>query len=309
MTIVFLLYLCMASTFTIGKLALAYVHPFFLIATRMLSAGFLLLGVQYWYTRRFHIPYAHWGLFLQLALFHIYCAFMPEFWALQYLSGAQACLIYSLSPFVTAVLSYYLFGKGLTRMQLYGLLIGFVPMLYGQQNQVNYFLSLPQAALLVSVCSASYGWLLLRKISVDLGYALTFANGVAMLLGGFFAAMTTALIPGGFTISPMYASSSVLGTWLIATVGPFTAGLYMFLGYTAALILVANMLFYNVYGYLLSRFSATFLSFAGFTTPLFAAFFDWLFWGTIPPLTFFATFCMVGIGLYVFYKDELVSIK
>src|SRR5579863_9886185 len=115
MVLILLLYLCMARTFTIGKLALVYVHPFFLITVRMIAAGLLLLGLQYFKEGRTPVPRVHWGLFLQLAFFHIYCAFLPEFWALQYVSGAYACLIYSLSPFCTALLSYYFFATAISR--------------------------------------------------------------------------------------------------------------------------------------------------------------------------------------------------
>jgi drug/metabolite transporter (DMT)-like permease len=306
MVIIFLLYLSMASTFTLGKLALGYAHPFFLIATRMLGASALLLGLQYWRTRNISLPVMHWAFFIRLALFHIYFAFVPEFWALHYVSGAQACLIYCLSPFVTALLNYYFVGKKLTRTQLSGLTIGFLgflPMIY-DYNGLTMFFSLPQIALLISVCSASYGWLLLRKASVDLGYTLTFSNGLSMLIGGLLAGITTLCVPNGFSISPMAASPSVMGTWLITTMGAGTAGVIMFLGYTLLLILIANIFFYNMYGYLLKDYSATFLSFAGFTTPVFAALFDWIFWGLIPPWYFWGTFCMVAIGLYIFYQDE-----
>ena len=306
MVIIFVLYLCMASTFTIGKLALWYAHPSLLITTRMILAGILLLGLQYWRTRNISLPFVHWGLFIQLAFFHIYCAFIPEFWALQYVSGAQACLIYSLSPFVTAVLNYYIVAKQLTRTQISGLVIGFLgflPMIY-DYNGLTTLLSLPQAALFISVCSASYGWVLLRKASVDLGYTITFANGISMLLGGLLAGITTWCIPNGFSINPMYMPTSFLGTWLITTMGADVAGIGMFVGYTVLLILITNILFYNIYGYLLKDYSATFLSFAGFTTPVFAAFFDWFFWGLIPPWYFFGTFCMIGIGMYIFYQDE-----
>ncbi len=308
MLIVFLLYLGMASTYTLGKLALEYAHPSLIITVRMISAGLLLLGIQYWQNQNLSISKAHWWRFLQLALFHIYGSFMAELWALQYVSGAQACLIYSLSPFVTALLNYFFFAQqSLTRSQLSGLAIGFlafIPMVFAD-NSLNNWLALPHLALFISVCCASYGWLLLHTLSVNLGYTIPFTNGVSMLVGGLLAGATTIFIPYGFRIEPLIAAQSTVGAWLITVVGSSGAGITLFLGYTALLIIVANIIFYNVYGILLNQYSATFLSFAGFTTPCFAALFDWCFWGITPPWYFFGTLCMVGVGLYLFYQDEL----
>jgi drug/metabolite transporter (DMT)-like permease len=71
------------------------------------------------------------------------------------------------------------------------------------------------------------------------------------------------------------------------------------------MIFIANILFYNLYGYLLKRYTATFLSFAGFVTPLFAAYFEWLFFGALMPIEFFITIIIVGFGIYLFYQEEL----
>ena len=59
---------------------------------------------------------------------------------------------------------------------------------------------------------------------------------------------------------------------IVRVVGSTAAERVVMLGvYSFALVIIANIIGYNLYGYLLSRYSATFLSFAGFMTPLFAA--------------------------------------
>jgi len=81
--------------------------------------------------------------------------------------------------------------------------------------------------------------------------------------------------------------------------------LIMLSGYCMALVIIANIIGYNLYGYLLTRYSATFLSFAGFMTPLFAALLGWLFLGEQVTWHFFATISMVILGLYLFYERKL----
>src|ERR1700722_8401091 len=96
------LYMLLASTFGIGKLVLILGNPVFVIAVRMIVAGGLLLAISRIWQGGQKFSWSQGGLFVQLAFFHIYCAFIPEFWALQYVSGAKACLLYSLSPCITA---------------------------------------------------------------------------------------------------------------------------------------------------------------------------------------------------------------
>ena len=72
-----------------------------------------------------------------------------------------------------------------------------------------------------------------------------------------------------------------------------------------ALIIVSNLLAYNLYGALLKRFSATFLSFAGFSTPLITAFFGWAFIHETVSWGFIGCAVIVFIGLGLFYQEEL----
>ena len=73
----------------------------------------------------------------------------------------------------------------------------------------------------------------------------------------------------------------------------------------AALIVISNLLAYNLYGVLLKRFSATFLSFAGFSTPLITAFFGWFFLGEQITWGFVLCASVVFLGLGLFYQEEL----
>jgi drug/metabolite transporter (DMT)-like permease len=71
------------------------------------------------------------------------------------------------------------------------------------------------------------------------------------------------------------------------------------------MIIIANIIFYNLYGYLLHFYSATWLSFVGFITPLFAALYGWLFLNETIGWAYFISIFIVFWGLYLFYQDEL----
>ncbi len=124
--LVFLLYMLFASTFTFSKAVLLYATPIFFIGVRMVVAGIILLLYYYFFSRkRQFFKKKDWGLFTQIILFHIYLAYVFEVKALVYVTSSKACLLYNLSPFVTALFSYFLFKERLTRVQWLGLFIGF----------------------------------------------------------------------------------------------------------------------------------------------------------------------------------------
>lgn len=104
MVLVFIMYFLFASTFTLGKAVLSYTTPLFFIALRMITAGVMLLG-YYWIThKKITIVRKDYSLLARIVIFHIFCAYSLEFWALQYITSSKACLLYNLSPFITAFL-------------------------------------------------------------------------------------------------------------------------------------------------------------------------------------------------------------
>jgi drug/metabolite transporter (DMT)-like permease len=341
--LVFILYMLFASTFTLAKAAMLYMAPFFFIGVRMLIAGSLLLGYLY-FTRYFTQKISgqdkpgllseirlyvtqDWKLLLQLGFFHIFCAYTLEFWALQYVSSGKAALIFSASPFITALLLHMLYRDRLSRKQWAGLSIGFLGLLpviiphIAQESLVGSIglFSYPELALIGSVISSCYGWLVFKELMVHRGYEPLTLNGIGMSIGGVGAVIVSAIVERGYCLSADFAQATLgashsLDTGLLdgATGGVIcgTSALYysfLYYGfiYMAGLIVIANIICYNLYGYLLKRYSATFLSFAGLTTPLFALIFGFIFLGEpLSPHVIYALFIIV-LGLYIFYQDEL----
>lgn len=297
--LVFIVFAFFASVFTIGKVALLTTQPFFLVGSRMLVAGILLLAYQFFKDpKSLKIQKKDLFPFLKLALFNIYLTNILEFWGLQYLTSFKACFIYSLSPFAAAFLSFVVFSEKMTLRKWQGLAIGcvgFIPILLSQDSTETepgnvLFFSLAEIAVLAACVCNVYGWILMKQIVRDNGHSPFVANGFSMIIGGTFSLL----------------HSSMTERW-----DPLpTTDFFLFVECGLALIVVSNFIGYNLYGYLLKRYSATFLSFAGFTTPMFAAFYGWLFLNETIGLEFYFSAIIVFAGLYVFNKEELkVSIQ
>ncbi len=294
MILVFVLYSLFASVFVIAKVGLEYSQPFFFVGSRMAVAGVLMLSYQ-WLAHRhlFVIQRRHYLRLLCLAFFNIYLTNVMEFWGLQYLTAFKTSFIYSLSPFLAAFFSFLVFDERLTRKKWLGLLVGFVgffPILLMQSPSEAlagglWIFSWAELAVLVAAGASAYGWILLRQLVREDGYPAALVNGWSMLVGGALA----------------LAHSSLFENWHPIPVTGYESFLYCMI----ALILISNILAYNLYGLLLKRFSATFISLAGFSTPLITAFFGWIFIGESITWGFVLCSIVVFCGLGIFYQEEL----
>lgn len=293
---VVLLFALFASVFTIAKTGLEYTQPFFFVGSRMLLAGVIMLAFQFFYEReQFRITKGSFSRVFRLALFNIYLTNVFEFWGLKYLTSFKTCFIYSLSPFASALLSYVIFSEKLSLKKWLGLIVGFsgfIPILLNQtaseeQTGHLFFLSWAEISVMAAAVSSVYGWILLSQLVKENGYSPFMANGLSMLLGGIMA-LTHSFVAETWNPVPVVE-------WL-----PFMAC-------ACALILISNLICYNLYGWLLKRYSATFMSFAGFTTPLFTAFFGWLYLGEVVTWPFYLSAVIVFSGLLIFYQQELAT--
>lgn len=291
---VVLLYALFASVFTIAKTSLEYSQPFFLVGTRMMLAGVLLLGYQMYKGKEtFKFNKQTWLRLGLLAAFNIYLTNVFEFWGLKYLTSFKTCFIYSLSPFMSALLSYFMFSEKLNLKKWTGLLVGFsgfIPILLSQTSSEEqtgslFFFSWAELSVMAAAVSSVYGWILLRQLINQNQLSPLTANGFSMLMGG-----TTALV-----------HSYMVENWDPIPVTSFLP----YFECTLLLILISNLICYNLYGSLLKKYSATYMSFAGFTTPLFTALFGWLFLGEVVTWPFYLSFIIVLCGLVIFDQEEL----
>jgi drug/metabolite transporter (DMT)-like permease len=290
MFLLIFLYAVLASTFVLAKNALEYAQPCFLIGFRMIIAGMLLLG--YCASRgRKHLVVnpGDWGLFIKTALFHIYAAFVLEFWALQYLSALKANIIYSLTPFVAALLSFWIAHERLTIRKWIAILIGFVgviPVLVVTSEKAELawgfgHISVPEIVLFGAVVCAVYAWFLIKQL-MRKGYHIGFINGMAMVIGGILSLCTS---------------------WIFEGFVPPVSDWSLFLWWVFWLIIVANFLFYNLYAFLLRSYSITYITFAGFLSPIFGMLYEWYFMSGVISWHYFVSITVISCGLYLFDYD------
>lgn len=294
--LVVFLYATWSSVFAFGKIALEFSTPLFLTASRMILAGVLMIGFMLWRDRNaFKMNWRQWTSIGFLALFSIYLTNFLEFWGLQYLSAAKTCFIYSLSPFLAALFSYIHFKEKMNKHKWIGMLIGFagiIPVLMtqtGSEELLNAFsfFTWPTLAIIGAAIFSVYGWVILRLVVKNHEISPVMANGNSMLIGGLMALITSLFID---TWNPIPVAQGAFTPYILSTLG--MTALY-------------NILCYNLYGFLLRRFTATFLSFMGLLSPIFASLTGWLFLGEAPSWQILASTGIVSIGLFFFYRAEL----
>lgn len=293
MFLVFLTFALFATIFPLGRASTFYAGPIFFTGTRMVLAGIILLIYQYYFHRdQFYVQKKNIVPLIKTAVFGIFATNVFEFWGLQYLISAKASFIYNLSPFVSALFSYFYFGEKMTSRKWLALSIGFlgfIPILIMQSPDEAslrhfFFISPAELALLIAAVATVLGWISMRRLMLQ-QYTPVMANGVSMLMGGVMALI----------VSPFFES------WHPMPIYNFN----YFIGILLIIMLISNFICYNLYGVLLRRYTATFMSFAGFTSPFFAAFFGWLLLGETVSWPFFVSSGIVLISLFLFYQEEI----
>ena len=297
MVLIILLYSVWSLAFPFGKWLLQYSSPIFITSIRMILAGVLLL--TYLYIRK-KIPKKKistraWLSIVALGFFSIYLTNIFEFWSLQHLTASKTCFIYSLCPFFTILLSYIHFKEKMTRAKWTGVIIGFlgfIPTIMAKtqgESLLGAFsvFSWPEISMIFAAFFSVYGWIILRIIVKDEALSPVFANGMSMLIGGIFA-LGTSFIFDSWTPIPMDLNhtSKILQMILLFTI-------------------ISNILCYNLYGYLLKKYTATILSFFGLLSPIFTSIHSFIWLGETPSYSIFLSTMIVSLGLWIVYKEEL----
>ena len=281
----------MYLTFPLAKLAMHYVDsPLFFLTIRMLLAGSGMLLTSFFITsKRFLMSFKDFLLLCAAGFFGVFLAFGCEFWALQFVSSIKVNLFYSLSPFMTALLSYIFYQENLSLKKIAGLFVGFmgmIPLSLGGSSSFTSYLptSVYDLGLLISVASAAYAWFLIKEL-MNKGIPMLFINGGMTFLGGCMCLFTHALTANG-TFIPLVTSWNMMLSCMVG------------------LIIISNVIGYTMYGYLLNSYSLTLLSFTGFLCPLFGLMYSYLFMGEPFSWGYVVSLVCVFVGLMLFYFDE-----
>lgn len=289
-----LLYTICAATFTLAKYSLCCAQPIFGIGVRFLTASVLFLPLSLILKKWKHIKRKDWSAFLQVGLVGIFGAYACDLWSLQYITSTESSVFFNLSPFASALFSYFWFGERMTIGKWLGLFVGLssVPLLLcigGAGCEAPLLFHGSRIIPIISVCCAvafgAYNWIVVRELVKNRGYSPLMVNGVTMGIGGFCA-----LITGFLCEQPPYIFDNKVSRFAFITI---------------LNAVVCSGLFSTFYGWLLKKYTATLLSFAGCLTPVLTALFGWFFLGEqISPSIAIAAF-LVLIGLFIFYREEL----
>ncbi|MCL5876126.1 MAG: DMT family transporter [Candidatus Dependentiae bacterium] len=290
--LIILMYALFATTFPVGQYALRLTTPLLLNTIRMLLAGTILLTASLISERQQRLSKGDWWQFVFLSFFYIYLAFVPELWAQQYLTPLTVNVMYSATPLIALIFEKILFNRPLTASKIAALgfgFIGMIPLFCIQATEGVLLVSpirfLPELVLLIGIISTCYAWFLVKDLNT-LGYGLLFINGLSMLVGGTMSLLHFVVV-AGFDTTLLFNAFNI--QCLACIIG---------------LILASNIIGYPLYGFLLRFYSVSFLSFAGFLTPLFGALYAWLL--GIEPLTwhhFLAGIC-ITFGLAILYREN-----
>lgn len=295
--LILLTWLSFGLVFVLGKFALSYSSPLQFLILRMFIGGLVLIFLSSNKIANFKKGLKNKILFFKVTLFHIYLAFVFEYWALSYVDALRASLLYSLSPFVTALLSFLIFKEQFGLRKFSGLTMGFLSCLGLMSANIftakfnllrtNFF----DLILLISIFSSSYAWFEIKKLTskkID----LVFINGTSMLLGSALCFVTKMIFEPNVLLLPNLDNLVSLSKFSLALAGT---------------IIFANFIGYNLYGYLFEKIGPTKISLTGFLCPFFVLIFSCLFNLNFEfTLMHLASLTLGILGLYIFESEKYI---
>lgn len=297
MFFVILLNILYAIGFPMTKVALEIGQPLFMTALRMLIGGMALIGLQYFINPQLvQVPGKFAKKLFLSGLFNMYLTNFFELYGLEHMNSAKTAFIYNLSPFIAAFIGYLFLKEQMTPNKWLALFVAFIGSLFilggetASEASVYHvgFLSLAELSVLAAATTTVYGCILTQQL-IRSHYSSFMTNGVAMLIGGVMA----------------LAHSLVVENW-----NPIpSTDFWPFLGWIMVMIILYNFISYELYNRLVRVFTVTFLTLSGFTTPIFTAFFDWIWLGTRVGWQFFVASIFIFLGLIIFYKGELRDLE
>ncbi len=286
-----ILFMFYGSIFTLQKKIIENTEPFFTIGSRMVIAGILILTYIKFKYKKFNIKKNHYYYFFLLSFYNIYLTNILEIYGLSKLESSKVCLLYSLSPFLSFIVAAFSLKEKITKKKILGLFIGLIGILIGTKNTEQSFTSIikkkeGELATILAVFFSVIGWIQLKKL-LNLNYSPILSNGISMFFGGIFILIHSALKKEN---------------WISLDT---TSNTMQYLLLTLITIIISNLICYNLFGFLLKKFSVTFMNFTGLITPIFAEILGKIFLNEKVTIFFFLSIPIIFLGLIIFYKEEI----
>lgn len=312
---IFFCYMLFASGIFVNKLILSVLSPSMLSGIRMLVSGLIIFVIN-WRSyangglSKFRM---HWKTFLVITLFTNFLPTLCKAYAIKNLISSKAAFIGSIDPFVTAFYAYLIYNESLTLKKWVGVVLGFIGtiLLVSTSSPVEaslgtfLMISLPEFAAIASVAISRLGWILVQKQMRTNMFSAIDINGVVMTGGGLLAFLSIPLW------RVLGLSNESFNVWGLLGSSIMIKGVGVHIGYLLVYtVIIGNLFAYNLYAHLLKHTSATLMSLAGFTIPIYVSLMGYFFLNepVTKMLIFAAVFMLAGVALF-YYDDVLKDLR
>lgn len=284
-----------ASAISVNKLILFSIPALAFVALRMFLGGALLVSYHLVRSPRFtrHQLKADFIVLNGIALFTTLIPSFLKAYGLKHMLSSKSAFIGSLDPFITVVYAWYLHGHVPTFRQMIGIFCAFgaVCLMLFTSSASEYtagewlIFSLPECAALSAVVLSRYGWMKAQTMLKANRYNPSELNGLIMLISSMYAGVLSWLW---------------WPTWIDSL--PTSGSFWLAVAYT---VIIGNTIAYTLYGHLLKRASASFVSLTGLSVPLFVHLLGPLVVNEPLSPLFFVSMGLMITGATLFARDEV----
>ena len=265
------------SAFVAIGYALSALHPLIVAFYRILIAT-LVVWLFIW-LKRLPLPKDRnsWTLLILLGLINNALPFYLISWGQQYVSASTAAVLLAIGPFVALIMAHWLtHDEKITPFKLVGVGLGFagVFILFGEDffKGEHHSLYGKLAILIATIGYVSSGLMIRRLSHID----------TLVCAGSMFLTASVWMLP--FVWFVPFNSAALLSA-------PFLTILYLALIPTALASIIRIQL--------VQRTGVQFMSQVSYLIPLFAIFWAWVFFGSVPELTVWVALAMILGGLFI----------
>ena len=265
------------SAFVSIELALNNFPPFIIAFGRIAIASLFLLLFIYFRKLSFPKDLKTWSILILIGFLNNAMPFYLISWGQQYISANTASVMLAVGPFVALILSHFITNdEKITIFKLIGVVLGFIGVfillgddfLSGQKDSLY-----GKIAMLIAVCGYILSGFLIRKIS----HVHTVICSSSMFLSA-----TLMMSPFMFLID--FGNFTILNS-------SFLVIIYLALVPTA----IASLVRIN----LVQKVGVQFMSQVAYLIPIFAIFWSWVFFDTIPKPIVIIALIFIFSGLFI----------
>lgn len=293
---VWLMHAFNASTFSFNKVLLDHVPPLLLAGISALGGGLVLMITLFFTSERKQFDVKMISRIFPIAFCITFAAGILRFYALAHLSSYQVAFFSALDPLLTAILSYFLKGQSLNKIEIVGVtgaIVGSIPMLLSMAHAPGQttIAILPMLAVFGYIIINRYGWIKMSDVTREQGYSVSHIVSIMSLMGGSLSLGSSLIVDRHCT--------SLLSCF-------FSFPLLCMFVYV---MLISTLVCSQAYTSLLKEYSVTFMSLTEFLTPLFVTFYGWLFLHEKITYHFFLSALLVLTSLAIFTFSRTIQNK